>query len=59
MISQGVVLREPGLERHRALGRKLEVISCAVEPLLNLVYHRRSLRVECYIVLLILAEILL
>ncbi len=46
-------------ERHRALERKLEVISRTAQTLLDLVQHRRSLRVEWYIVLLILVEILL
>ena len=46
-------------ERHRALERKLEVISRTAQTLLDLVQHRRSLRVEWSIVLLILEEILL
>jgi len=46
-------------DRDRALDRKLEVISRTVETLLGLVQTRSSLRVEWYIVLLIVAELLL
>lgn len=46
-------------ERSRALERKLEVVSDTAETLLDLVHTRRSLRVEWYIVLLIVFEILL
>lgn len=46
-------------ERHLALERKLELISRTAETLLNLLQHRRSLRVEWYIVILILFEIVL
>ncbi|MBV8131519.1 MAG: RMD1 family protein [Alphaproteobacteria bacterium] len=46
-------------DRDRALDRKLDVISRTVETLLGLVQTRSSLRVEWYIVLLIVAEILL
>jgi uncharacterized Rmd1/YagE family protein len=46
-------------ERHRALERKLELISRTAETVLGLVQARRSLRVEWYIVVLILVEILL
>jgi required for meiotic nuclear division protein 1 len=46
-------------ERDRALDRKLDVISRTVETLLGLVQARSSLRVEWYIVLLIVAELLL
>lgn len=46
-------------ERHRALGRKLELISRTAETVLELLQHRRSLRVEWYIVILIVVEILL
>jgi required for meiotic nuclear division protein 1 len=46
-------------DRDRALDRKLEVISRTVETLLELVQTRSSLRVEWYIVLLIVAELLL
>ena len=45
--------------RDRALDRKLDVISRTVETLLSLVQTRSSLRVEWYIVLLIVAELLL
>ena len=41
------------------LGKKLDVISRTVETLLGLVQTRSSLRVEWYIVLLIVAELLL
>jgi len=46
-------------DRDRALDRKLDVISRTVETLLSLVQTRSSLRVEWYIVLLIVAELLL
>jgi uncharacterized Rmd1/YagE family protein len=46
-------------ERDRALDRKLDVISRTVETLLGLLQTRSSLRVEWYIVLLIIAELLL
>ncbi|HQU16968.1 MAG: hypothetical protein B7Z66_12395 [Chromatiales bacterium 21-64-14] len=46
-------------ERHRALDRKLELISRTAETVLELVQTRRSLRVEWYIVVLILVEIVL
>ncbi|MBI2778399.1 MAG: RMD1 family protein [Gammaproteobacteria bacterium] len=46
-------------ERHLALERKLELISRTVETLLDLLQHNRSLRVEWYIVILIVVEILL
>ena len=46
-------------ERDVALGRKLEVISRTAQTFLDLLYNRRSLRVEWYIVILILFEIAL
>jgi uncharacterized Rmd1/YagE family protein len=46
-------------ERERALNRKLELVSRTVATLLELIQNRRSLRVEWYIVLLILLEIAL
>lgn len=46
-------------ERDRALDRKLDVISRTVETLLGLVQARSSIRVEWYIVLLIVAELVL
>jgi len=46
-------------ERHVALERKLDLISRTAETLLNLMQHKRSLRVEWYIVILIMAEIAL
>lgn len=46
-------------ERHLALERKLDLISRTAETLLNLMQHKRSLRVEWYIVALIMAEIML
>jgi uncharacterized Rmd1/YagE family protein len=46
-------------DRGRALDRKLEVVSRTVETLLSLVQTRSSMRVEWYIVLLIIAELLL
>jgi len=44
-------------ERDRALNRKLDVISNTAETLLELDQNRRALRVEWYIVILILVEI--
>lgn len=46
-------------ERHRIVDRKLELITRMAETSLGLVQDRRSLRVEWYIVILILVEILL
>ena len=46
-------------ERHRALERKLDVMSNAARSLLDLRLHAQSLRVEWYIVLLILVEIVI
>ena len=46
-------------ERHVALERKLDLISRTAETLLDLMQHKRSLRVEWYIVILIVIEILL
>ncbi len=46
-------------ERDRALDRKLDLISRTVETLLDLVHNKRSLRVEWYIVILIMVEIVL
>ena len=46
-------------ERHRALGHKLSLISRTAETLLGLLQHRSSMRVEWYIVLLIVAEIII
>jgi required for meiotic nuclear division protein 1 len=46
-------------ERERALERKLEVISRTVETLLDLVTQNRNLRVEWYIVGLIVIEVVL
>jgi required for meiotic nuclear division protein 1 len=46
-------------ERDRALDRKLDIVSRTVETLLGLVQTRSSLRVEWYIVILIVAELLL
>jgi uncharacterized Rmd1/YagE family protein len=46
-------------DRDRALDRKLDVVSRTVETLLGLVQTRSSMRVEWYIVLLIVAELLL
>ncbi len=46
-------------ERSRALDRKLDVISRTVETLLGLVQNRSSLRVEWYILALIVAELVL
>ena len=46
-------------ERHRALERKLDVMSSAARSLLDLRLHAQSLRVEWYIVFLIFVEILI
>jgi hypothetical protein len=46
-------------DRDRALDRKLDIVARTVETLLGLVQTRSSLRVEWYIVLLIVAELLL
>ncbi|OQB07769.1 MAG: hypothetical protein BWY17_05203 [Deltaproteobacteria bacterium ADurb.Bin207] len=46
-------------ERHSALERKLALISRTAETLLGLLHHRSSMRVEWYIVILIVAEILI
>ena len=46
-------------ERHRALERKLDVISRTAETLLGLLQSKRSLRVEWYIVILIVIEIVI
>ena len=46
-------------ERQLALERKLEVISRTAETVLDLLQARRSLRVEWYIVILIVMELLL
>jgi uncharacterized Rmd1/YagE family protein len=47
------------LERFTALNRKLELVSRTVETALGLLQNRRSLRVEYYIVGLIVFEIIL
>jgi uncharacterized Rmd1/YagE family protein len=46
-------------DRDRALDRKLDIVSNTVETLLGLVQTRSSMRVEWYIVVLIVAELLL
>lgn len=46
-------------ERHQALDRKLALISRTAETLLGLLHNSRSLRVEWYIVFLILVEIVI
>lgn len=46
-------------ERHVALDRKLELISRTAETLLNLLQTKSGLRVEWYIVILIVIEIML
>ncbi len=46
-------------ERRQALQRKLELIGDTAQTLLDLLQNRRSLRVEWYIVLLIVVEIVL
>lgn len=46
-------------ERHAALERKLELIYRSAETLLELLHSKRTLRVEWYIVILIVVEVLL
>lgn len=46
-------------ERHLVLEQKMELISRTAETVLGLLHARRSLRVEWYIVILIVVEILL
>jgi uncharacterized Rmd1/YagE family protein len=46
-------------ERHMALERKLSLIAQTAETLLDILRNKRSLRVEWYIVILIVLEILL
>lgn len=46
-------------ERHLALERKLQLISRTASTALELLHNKRSLRVEWYIVLLILVDIVL
>lgn len=46
-------------ERHEAIDRKLSLISRTAETLLELLQNKRSLRVEWYIVILIVIEIFL
>lgn len=46
-------------ERHRALERKMAVVSRTAETMLGLLQNRSSLRVEWYIVILIIFEIML
>ena len=47
------------LERFTALNRKLELVARTVETALGLIQARRSLRVEWYVVILIVFEIIL
>lgn len=46
-------------DRDRALDRKLDLVSRTVETLLGLVHHSRNIRLEWYVVLLIVVEIVL
>lgn len=46
-------------ERHNALERKLDLISRTAETVLDLLQHNSGLRVEWYVVVLIVVEILL
>jgi uncharacterized Rmd1/YagE family protein len=46
-------------DRHRALERKLQLIAHTAETVLDILQARRNLRVEWYIVILIVVEILL
>jgi len=60
---EGLFLRMEGefeiRERHAALERKLNLIARTVQTLLELLHSRHSLRLEWYVVILIVAEILL
>lgn len=47
------------LERHAAIDRKLGLISKTAQTLLDLIHNQRSLRVEWYIVILIIADIVI
>ena len=47
------------IERHHSLERKLELISKTAETLLALLHNKRSHRVEWYIVILIVIEVML
>lgn len=46
-------------ERHRVLERKLALISRTAQTVLDLMQHQSAVRVEWYIVILIVVEILL
>ena len=46
-------------ERHRALEHKLALVTRTAETLLGFLHHHSSLRVEWYIVILIVAEIII
>jgi len=46
-------------ERHRAVDRKLGLITRTAQTLLNILQNKRSLRVEWYIVILIVIEIVI
>ena len=46
-------------ERHMALERKLQLIGSTAETILNIMQTKRNLRVEWYIVVLIVIEIIL
>ena len=46
-------------ERHLALERKLDLVSHTAQTVLEVLQSRRSLRLEWYVVLLILVEIVL
>ncbi|MBS1170372.1 MAG: hypothetical protein H6R01_1290 [Burkholderiaceae bacterium] len=47
------------LERHTALERKLKLISITAETLLDVMNNRHAIRLEWYIIILIVAELLL
>ena len=47
------------VERERALSRKLDLISQAAQTVLDLFNQRQSIRVEWYIVILIVVEIVI
>lgn len=47
------------IERHAAVGRKIDLISRTAETLLTILQNQRTLRVEWYIVILIVVEIVI
>ncbi len=50
---------EKGVDRFEAVESKLDLIGRTIQTAIDLIQSRRSLRVECYIVILIVFEIAL